>query len=631
MERLRQAMPVRPRRASLLITITLGALLSFTSACTRPPAQQAQDVHRAQQPPAPGQIVTPPFVPADDGQWTMPAKDYASTRFSSLDQINATNAANLKVAWTFSTGNTRGHEAAPLVVGGTMYIVSPYPNILYALDLTKPGAPAKWAFQPKPNSSSQGVACCDLVNRGAAYSDGKIFFNTLDNQTIAVDANTGAEVWRAQLGDINRGETITMAPLVVKGKVLVGNSGGEMGVRGWLTALDAATGKIAWRAYHTGPDKDCLIGPNFHPYYQKDQGTNLGVSTWSESTETAGKWQIGGGTMWGWISYDPDLDLIFYGTGNPGPWNPELRPGDNKWTCGIFARKPDTGEAVWYYQISPHDLHDYDAINEQILLDANINGQQRKVLLRPERDGYMYLMDRATGEVLKADAYGYITSSKGVDIKTGKVIENPDKEPKTGQTTHEICPAAPGMKDWQPSAFSPRTGLLYVPHQNLCMDVEGLQASYIAGTPYVGMNVKMYAGPGGKRGVFSAWDPVGGREVWKIDEDLPVWSGALATAGDVVFYGTMDGWFKAVNARDGTLLWQFKCGSGIIGQPITYRGPDGKQYVAILSGVGGWSGAVVAGDLDPRDGTAALGFANAMSDLKDKTTKGGMLYVFALP
>jgi PQQ-dependent dehydrogenase (methanol/ethanol family) len=631
MERLRLAMLPRPRRASLLITVALGALLAFAPACTRPPAQQAQDVHRSQQPPAPGQIVAPPFVPADDGQWTMPAKDYASTRFSSLDEINTTNAANLKVAWTFSTGNTRGHEAAPLVVGGTMYVVTPYPNVLYALDLTKPGAPAKWAFQPKPNASAQGVACCDLVNRGAVFSDGKIFFNTLDNQTIAVDANTGAEVWRAQLGDINRGETITMAPLVVKGKVLVGNSGGEMGVRGWLTALDAATGKIAWRAYHTGPDKDCLIGANFHPYYQKDQGTDLGVSTWSESNATSGKWQIGGGTMWGWISYDPDLDLIFYGTGNPGPWNPELRPGDNKWTCGIFARKPDTGEAVWYYQISPHDLHDYDAINEQILLDANIDGRQRKVLLRPERDGYMYLMDRATGEVLKADAYGYITASKGVDIKTGKVIENPEKAPKTGQTTREICPAAPGMKDWQPSAFSPRTGLLYVPHQNLCMDVEGLEASYIAGTPYVGMNVKMYAGPGGNRGVFSAWDPVGGREVWKIDEDLPVWSGALATAGDVVFYGTMDGWFKAVNARDGSLLWQFKCGSGIIGQPITYRAPDGKQYVAILAGVGGWAGAVVAGDLDPRDGSAALGFANAMADLKDKTTKGGMLYVFALP
>jgi PQQ-dependent dehydrogenase (methanol/ethanol family) len=625
MERLRLAASARRLCAPLFIALT------FAPACTRPPAQQAQDVHRSRQAPAPGSVVAPPFVPADDGQWTMPAKDYASTRFSSLDEINTTNAASLKVAWTFSTGNTRGHEAAPLVVGSTMYVVTPYPNILYALDLAKPGAPAKWAYQPKPNASAQGVACCDLVNRGAVFSDGKIFYNTLDDQTVAVDANTGAEVWRAQLGDINKGESITMAPLVVKGKVLVGNSGGEFGVRGWLTALDAATGKQVWRAYHTGPDKDCLIGANFHPFYPQDRGTDLGVSTWSESSPTEGKWQIGGGTMWGWISYDPDLDLIFYGTGNPGPWNPELRPGDNKWTCGIFARKPDTGEAVWYYQFSPHDLHDYDAINEQLLLDANIDGQQRKILLRPERNGYMYVMDRATGEVLRADAYGYITSSKGVDLKTGRLIENPDKEPKTGQTTREICPAAPGMKDWQPTAFSPRTGLLYVPHQNLCMDVEGLEANYIAGTPYVGMNVKMYAGPGGKRGVFSAWDPSQGREVWKIDEDLPVWSGALVTAGDVAFYGTMDGWFKAVDARDGTVLWQFKCGSGIIGQPITYRAPDGKQYVAILSGVGGWSGAVVAGDLDPRDGTAALGFANAMADLKDKSTKGGMLYVFALP
>ncbi|HEX8161675.1 MAG TPA: methanol/ethanol family PQQ-dependent dehydrogenase [Pyrinomonadaceae bacterium] len=615
----------RRARAPLFAALSLAAL-ALSQACNRPPAQQALDVHRAGQPPAPGQVVVPAFVPADDGQWTMPAKDYASTRFSSLDQINAANVSNLKVAWTFSTGNTRGHEAAPLVADNTMYVVTPYPNVLYALDLTKPGAPAKWAFQPKPNASSQGVACCDLVNRGGVISGGKVFFNTLDGQTIALDAATGKELWRAQLADINRGETITMAPLVVKDKVLVGDSGGEFGVRGWLTAVDANTGKIAWRAYHTGPDKDCLIGANFKPFYPQDRGTDLGISTWSE-----GKWTTGGGTMWGWISYDPDLDLIFYGTANPGPWNPEQRLGDNKWTSGIFARKPDTGEAVWFYQWSPHDLHDYDGINEQLLLDANIGGQQRKVLVRPERNGYVYVLDRTTGEVLKADAYGYVTSSKGVDLKTGQLIYNPEKSPQVGQVTREICPAAPGMKDWQPSAFSPRTGLLYIPHQNLCMDEEGLEANYIAGTPYVGMNVKMYAGPGGKRGVFSAWDPVAGREVWKIDEDLPVWSGALATAGDVAFYGTMEGWFKAVNARTGDVLWQFKTGSGIIGQPITYKGPDGKQYVAILSGVGGWPGAVVAGDLDPRDGTAALGFANAMGDLKDKSTKGGMLYVFALP
>jgi PQQ-dependent dehydrogenase (methanol/ethanol family) len=335
--------------------------------------------------------------------------------------------------------------------------------------------------------------------------------------------------------------------------------------------------------------------------------------------------------MWGWISYDAEQNLIFYGTGNPGPWNPDQRPGDNKWTCGIFARDVDTGEARWFYQLSPHDLHDYDGINEQILMDVPVNGQMRKVLVRPERNGYMYVIDRTNGQVLSANPFAYITSSKGVDLNSGRIIYNEEKKTEVGKVVREICPAAPGAKDWQPSAFSPRTGLMYVPHQNLCMDMEGLEANYIAGTPYVGANVRMYAGPGGNRGVFLAWDPVKNEKVWAINENFPVWSGALATAGDVVFYGTMDGWFKAVDARNGTLLWQFKCGSGIIGQPISYRGPDGKQYVAILSGVGGWAGAIVAGGLDPRDQTAALGFAGAMADLPQHTTKGGMLYVFALP
>jgi PQQ-dependent dehydrogenase (methanol/ethanol family) len=563
---------------------------------------------------------------SEDGQWTMPAKDYASTRFSGLNEINKSNVGSLKLAWSFSTGVLRGHEAAPVVANNTMYVVTPYPNIVYALDLTQPGAPVKWKFEPNPSSSAQGVACCDFVNRGCVYADGKIFFNTLDDFTIALDANTGQELWRTKVGDINKGETITMAPLVVKNRVLVGDSGGEFGVRGWLTALDAGSGNIAWRAYHTGPDADVLIGPSFKPFYSQDQGKDLGISSWP-----ADAWKIGGGTMWGWISYDPDQNLIFYGTANPGPWDPDQRPGDNKWTCGIFARNPDNGEAHWFYQFTPHDLHDYDGVNEQILLDLPINGQTRKVLIRPDRNGYVYVMDRTNGQVLSANPFAYITASNGVDLTTGKLIENPEKKPEVGKVVREICPAAPGAKDWQPSAFSPNTGLVYIPHQNLCMDEEGMEANYIAGTPYVGMNVRMYGGPGGNRGEFLAWDPVNGQKVWAIPEKFPVWSGALATAGDVVFYGTMDGWFKAVDAHSGILLWQFKCGSGIIGQPITYRGPDGKQYVAILAGVGGWAGAIVAGGLDPRDATAALGFANAMTDLPAATTKGGMLYVFALP
>jgi PQQ-dependent dehydrogenase (methanol/ethanol family) len=562
----------------------------------------------------------------DDGQWLMAAKDLSSTRYSTLDQINTSNAKDLKLAWSFSTGLTRGHEAAPLVVNNTMYVFTPYPNIVYALDLTRPGAPKKWAHKPTVVSAAQGVACCDVVSRGGSYSSGKIFFNTLDNHTIALDAETGNEVWNTKVGDINLGESITMAPLVVKDKVLVGNSGGEFGVRGWLTALDVNSGKIAWRAYSTGPDADCLIGPNFKPHYAGDRGKDLGVSTWPP-----GAWKIGGGTVWGWISYDPELDLIYYGTSNPGPWNAEQRPGDNKWTAGIFARRAATGEAIWYYQFNPHDIYDYDAVNENVLLDLPIHGQKRKVLVHPDRNGHMYVMDRATGEVLSAETFGFVNTTLGIDMQTGRPKENTSKTPGVGKTVRDICPAAPGAKDWQPSAWSPHTGLLYVPHNNLCMDVEGTEANYIAGTPYVGANVKMYPGPGGHRGEFTAWDPATGKAAWTLKESFPVWSGTVVTASDVAFYGTMDRWFKAIDARSGQLLWQTRLGSGIIGQPITYKGPDGKQYVAILAGVGGWAGAIVSGDLDRRDGTGALGFVNAMTDLPEHTAKGGMLYVFALP
>ncbi len=563
---------------------------------------------------------------AGDGAWPMAAHDYANTRFSPLDQVNARNVHSLKLAFSFKTGTTRGNEAAPVVVGSTMYVVTPFPDYLYALDLSRPGANVKWRFDPKPKASAQGVACCDTVNRGVAYDGGRIFMNTLDGDTIAVDAASGNEIWRAHLGDITRGETITMAPVVVKGKVLVGNSGGELGVRGWLTALDAATGKIAWRAWSTGPDADVLIGERFKPHYAQDRGKDLGKTTWPPDA-----WKIGGGNAWGWISYDPKLDLIYYGTGNPGPWNPDQRPGANKWTSGVFARDPASGEAVWYYQWSPHDLHDYDGVNENVLVDLPIGGKTRAVLLHPDRNGYLYVLDRATGEVLSADPFATITTSFGVDLGDGKLRYNPEKTPRAGRVVHDICPASPGAKDWQPSAWSPRTHLLYIPHNNLCQDAGTYETSYIAGTPYVGADVKMKPGPGGNRGEVLAWDPLARKKVWAIDEKFPAWSGALVTAGDVVFYGTMDGWFKAVDARDGKLLWKFKTDSGVIGQPVSYRGPDGRQYIAVLDGVGGWAGGVVSADIDTRDGSAGLGFTNVMKDLPQYTKKGGTLYVFSLP
>jgi len=569
---------------------------------------------------------SPAGAPKDDGQWTQPSKNYASTRFSELTEINPANVARLKPVVTFPLGVNKGQEAAPIIADNTMFVVTAFPNIVYALDLTKPGAPLKWRYMPKPLPAAQGVACCDVVNRGGTWSRGRYIFTTLDGQVISLDARTGKPVWKVRLANINLGETITMAPLVAHGKVYVGDSGGEMGVRGWVTALDEATGKIAWKAYNTGPDKDVLIGPDFHPFYKMDQGKDLGVKTWP-----ADAWKIGGGTMWGWITYDPDLNLILHGTGNPGPWNSEQRPGDNKWTTGIFARDPDTGSAKWYYQFSPHDEHDYDGINEQILLDMPFGGKMRKVLVRPERNGYVYVMDRATGQVLSADAFGPTNSSQGVDLATGRLIINPAKETKLGSSVRDICPTASGSKDWEPSAFSPRTGLIYIPHANLCMDWTSMQVNYIAGTPYVGAELHMKPGPGGNRGTLTAWDPVLRKPAWEVPENFPVWSGTVVTAGDVLFYGTMDGWFKAVDSRSGKPLWQFKTDSGIISQPVTYRGPDGHQYVAVLSGVGGWSGVVVSGPVDPRDGAAALGFVNTMVDLPKYTKAGGTLYVFALP
>jgi lanthanide-dependent methanol dehydrogenase len=609
---------------AIAVLISLGAfLLRGLGIDTPKPTNElrtANAAHRAR-------AALPRDAAAEDGNWTMPSKDYASTRFSGLTELTPANVSGLNVAFTFSTGTVEGFEAPPLVVGSTMYVVAPWPNNVYALDLAKPGAPVKWTYEPRPAAAAKGVACCGPVNRGAVYSAGRLFLNLLDGHTVAVDAATGKEVWRTKVADIQKGETLTMAPLVAEGKVLVGNSGGEMGVRGWLTALDAGSGRLAWRGYSTGPDKDVLIGPDYRPPYAKDAGHDLGVKSWPPE-----RWKIGGGTVWGWISYDPKLKLIYYGTGNPGPWNAAQRPGANHFTAGVLARDIGSGHVRWYYQSTPHDVFDHDDINENLLVEYPApNGGRIPALIRPSRNGFFYVHDRRTGKILSADPYAHINAYTGVDLKTGALGLVKAKEPVEGRVVRNICPGPPGAKDWNPSAFSPVTGLVYIPHLNLCMDMGVKNANYIPGTPFVGADVKMYAGPGGNRGVFTAWDPVARRKVFEIKEDLPLWSPALATAGGVVFYGTMDGWFKAIDARNGKLLWRFKTGSGIIGQPISYRGPDGRQYIAVPSGIGGWAGAVVTADIDTRDPTAALGFANATKDLPKRTTRGGMVYVFALP
>ncbi|MBI1361112.1 MAG: PQQ-dependent dehydrogenase, methanol/ethanol family [Alphaproteobacteria bacterium] len=517
-----------------------------------------------------------------EGDWPSQGRDDANTRYSTLTEINQSNVDQLKIAWTFSDGADYGHEGAPLVVGDTMYLVTPYPNIAYALDLSKPGAPIKWSFAPNPSPMAIGKACCDAVLRGWALADGKLIYNLLDAHTVAVDAKTGKEVWRTKMDDVENGATMTMSAAVYGGKVFVGNSGGELGVHGWLAALDVKTGKELWRAYNTGPDDQTRIGADYKPYYDWLKGKDLGETTWP-----AGMAKHGGSASWGWITYDPDLNLIYYGTSNPSPRVPTQRPGLNLFSAAVWARDADTGMAKWAYQFTPHDQWDYDGVNENVLIDIPYEGKTRKVLVQFNRNGFAYTIDRQTGQVLVAQPFGNLNWATGFDVKTGKPVVNPAMQPKPGIKLQNACPTDIGVKDWQPSAFSPRTGLLYTGMFNVCMDVTDHPQSYIAGTPYDGMEMVRHAGPGGNWGAFIAWDPVHGKKAWEIPEKFLVMSGALATASDLVFYGTVDGWFRAVNAVTGEVLWSQKLGSGIVSSPITYTGPDGQQYVAVYAGVGG--------------------------------------------
>lgn len=539
------------------------------------------------------------------GEWRIGGRNTALTRYSELDQITTDNVAHLQPAWTFSTGQLHGHEGTPLVVDSTMYIVTPFPGVAYALDLTRPGQ-IKWEFHPNTDPWAVGVACCDVVTRGWAYADGKLIYNLLDDRTVALDVKTGKEVWETRLDDIRKGATMTMAPLIVKDKVIVGNSGGEMGVMGWIAGLDLKTGKMLWRAYSTGPDSLVKIGTDFHPFYGKDRGKDLGVSSWP-----ADGWKHGAGAVWGWVSYDPAQNLIYYGTSNPGPWTQDQRPGENKWTSTLFARDPDNGAAKWADQITPHDEHDYDAITEYILVDLPINGQTRKLAVHFDRNAFAYTIDRTTGEILVAKPFAYENWAKDIDLKTGAPDLNPEKNTMSGVRVKDICPPDVGGKDQEPAAFSPRTNLFYVPAINLCMDYQAYKVSYIPGTPYWGVNMKRYPAPGGHSGELIAWDAATGTAKWQDNEQFPVFGGVLTTAGNVVFYGTVDGYFKAVDATNGKLLWQTRVGSGIVGNPMTYLGPDGKQYVAVLSGVGG-AAAIEKG-------------------IPGYTPLGGELYVYQLP
>jgi PQQ-dependent dehydrogenase (methanol/ethanol family) len=564
--------------------------------------------------------------------WVMPTGNYANTRYSELKQITADNVGKLQAAWTFSTGVLRGHEGGPLVIGDVMYVHGPFPNPVFALDLNNDGK-ILWKYEPRQDPNVIPVMCCDTVNRGLSYSDGKLFLNQADATLVALDAKTGKVVWQATNGDPKKGETGTSAPMVVKDKVLVGISGGEFGVPCHVTAYNVSDGKMAWRGYSSGPDNQILVDPQKTTELGKPVGADSSLKTWQGD-----QWKIGGGCTWGWISYDPQLNLIYYGSGNPSTWNPKQRPGDNKWSMTIWARDADTGMAKWVYQMTPHDEWDFDGVNEMILADVDVGGTTHKALVHFDRNGFGYTLDRTNGALLVAEKFDpRVNWATKVDMdKNSKTYGRPlvVSQYSTEQTgedknTKGVCPAASGTKDEQPAAYSPDTKLFYVPTNHVCMDYEPFKVSYVAGQPYVGATLSMYPPPGEKNmGNFIAWDAGKGKIVWSVPEQFSVWSGALATAGGVVFYGTLEGYLKAVDAKTGKELYKFKTPSGIIGNVMTYEN-RGKQYIAILSGVGGWAGiGLAAGLTDPQAGLGAVG---GYAGLRDYTSLGGQLTVFALP
>src|SRR5713226_6088377 len=591
--------------------------------------------------------------------WVMPTGNYANHRYSQLKQITAANVGKLQVAWTFSTGVLRGHEGGPLVIGDLMYVHAPFPNTVYALNL-KDESKIVWKYEPKQDPNVIPVMCCDTVNRGVAYADGKIFLHQADTTLVALDAKTGKVAWSVMDGEAGKGQSGTDAPFVFKDKVLVGVSGGEFGVRGWVSAYNIKDGKLVWRGFSEGPDSDTLIDPVKTTALGKPVGPDSSTSTWQGD-----QWKIGGGATWGWYSYDPQLNLVYYGSGNPSTWNPVQRPGDNRWSMSIWARDLDTGKVKWIYQMTPHDEWDFDGVNEMILSDQTIGGAPRKLLTHFDRNGFGYTLDRATGELLVAEKFDPVVNwATKVDMdKSSKTYGRPlvvdaYSTQHNGEDTNSkgICPAALGTKDEQPAAYSPDTQLFYVPTNHVCMDYEPYKVSYTAGQAYVGAAVAMYPPKGETNmGNFIAWDGKTGKIVWSNKEQFSAWGGALATAGGVVFYGTLEGYLKAVDAKTGKELYKFKTPSGIIGNVTTYE-QGGRQYVAVLSGVGGWAGiGLAAGLLSPENAaewqgaagraaagralesaernvdTAGLGAVGGYAALSNYTALGGTLTVFALP
>jgi quinohemoprotein ethanol dehydrogenase len=568
------ARSLRSRVLPVLVLCLLGV-----AACSPPetPPQPVDPVARVRE--ATGSVDGARIAAADKepGNWLAHGRTYDEERFSPLDQITAANVGQLGLAWHYDTGRDRGHEASPIVVDGVAFLTTSWSEV-HAIDAAT--GESLWKYDPKVKGEVGRWACCDVVNRGVAVWKGKVYVGALDGRLIALDAATGEKAWEVQTTDPARHYTITGAPRVVKDKVIIGNGGAEYGVRGYVTAYDAATGQQAWRFY-TVPGNPAE--PFEHPELER------AAKTWNGEW-----WKVGGGgTAWDSMAYDPELDLLYVGTGNGSPWTRMHRSpggGDNLYLSSILALRPDDGHLVWHYQTTPGDNWDYTAVQHIMLADLTIGGQPRKVLMQAPKNGFFYVLDRATGELLSAEKYVQVTWAEKVDLATGRPIETAgvyDKAPKL------VFPGPSGGHNWHPMAFSPRTGLVYIPAREMAFNYP-LQADYKYDerTWNLGLDLARYTelaltSPEPVAvGKLIAWDPVKGAPAWTHEQRAAFNGGLLATAGNLVFQGTPEGTLFAYAADTGDVLWQAETSIGIIAPPISYQVGD-DQYVAVVAGWGG--------------------------------------------
>jgi len=508
---------------------------------------------------------------ATASDWGVYGGDTGNTRYSSAKQINTSNVSNLQVKWALQLGTNRSQESTPILVGDTLYVTSSYgPKHVYAVN-AKTGE-VKWRYSPELPKNVDQFACCDVNSRGVTYANGKIFFGRLDAKLTALDAKTGKELWTSTVVDYTQGSVITSPPTAAKNVIITGFGGGEYGVRGAVIGYDQNTGKEVWRT-HTVP----LAGEKNGDTWKGDSGKH------------------GGGAAWFIGSYDPKLNLVYYGTSNPAPWAAAVRGNDssdmgkftNLYTASVIAMNPDTGNIQWHYQFTPHDAWDYDGVNELVFADLPIEGKTTPVIMQANRNGFFYVIDRANGKLLSAKPFvDGVNWATGVDLKTGMPIEAPGNKMRPGlkRKASNVCPNLLGGKNWMPMSYNKDTGLVYIPTMNLCMDMEAVQEDYKRGQFYLSVNFDLgKLGPGGHGGGLKAWDPVKQQQVWFNKDQLPFNGGTMTTAGGLVFSGDIKGMFRALDAKTGKELWKFNTGSGITAGAMTYV-IDGKQYVAVVSG-----------------------------------------------